>query len=402
MEHEYKVGVFSKILYGLLTGGMIVFFSYLIISKPPHDSSLYVFILIPILVCLCVLINIFKSKVTVTETSITRARLFYSKTLKFDNIKGVRIESKIIIIEPIDVSYSRINISNYDDLAKSEELTKWLREKFTDLDKVDLEKEKEALLNDNSLGYTPEEREAKISKMRQIAVAYNIWGLVMCFILIFVRNSSVSFWTGALYPLLGIAIMRFSNGLIKFVGASQRSLHMGIILGLTMSVINVFILAIAEYEVLSFANAWPIVAGVTVALFILLYSTGINKIKGVAKGQIAAMVVISFLYGFANTIVVNCFFDRSTPTNFTTTVADEYISSGKGAHYHLKLNPWLPGQNIREVDVSEKSYYKTPVGSAVFIYGKKGLLNIPWFDFELDPTPPVPAGLNNGNSPTPR
>jgi hypothetical protein len=391
MEQEYKVALFGKIFYGICAGGMAAFFGFMMISHPQNNKAIYLVSVAPIIICLLILVNLFKSKVMIKETSITRQRLFYNRTLDFVNIKGVRVESKIIFIEPLDVSYPSIKISNYDNLAKSEELTKWLREKFIDLDKVDLEKEKEALLNDNSLGYTPEGREAKISKMRQIAMAYNIWGFVMCIILIFVRNSSVSFWSGALYPLLGIAIMRFSSGLIKFVGASQRSLHMGIFLGLAMSVINVLIVAIAAYEVLSFANAWPIVAAITIALFILLYSTGINKIEGVAKGQVVAMLVTAFIYSFGNTVVINCLFDRSVPTNFTTTVADEYISSGKGAHYHLKLNPWKANGRIKEVDVSKTDYEKAPIGSSIIIYEKKGLFNIPWFDFKVDPEPPTIA-----------
>jgi hypothetical protein len=271
------------------------------------------------------------------------------------------------------------------------------------LNNEDLEKEKEALLNDNSLGYTPEEREAKISKMRQIAIAYNIWGFTMFFILIFVRSSSLSFWTGALYPLLGIAIMRFSSGLVKFVGVSQRSLHMGIFLGLAMSVINVVIAALANYEVISFTNAWPIVAVITVVVFISLYSTGINKIEGDGKkGQIVAMLITAFLYGFGNTVVINCLFDKSTQRNFTTTVADEYISSGKGAHYHLKLNPWKPNGRIREVDVSKKEHEQSPIGSPVTIDEKKGLFNIAWFNYTLDPPPMAPVGSNNENFPIPK
>lgn len=391
MEQEYKVGLFGRIFYGLAAGGMLIFFCFLPTLGPQKDKLVYFILLVPIIILLLILINIFKSKVIVTDTSITRQRLFYNRTLNFADIKGIRIESKIIFIEPLDASYLQLKISNYDDLAKSEELTKWLREKFTDLDKVDLEREKEVLLNDSSLGYTPEAREAKISKMKQIAIAYNIWGFIMCFILIFVRNSFLSFWAGALYPLLGIAIMRFSSGLIKFVGASQRSLHMGIFLGVAMSVINVLIVAIAGYEVLSFVNAWPIAAAIAVALFLLLYSMGINKIEGVAKGQVVAMLITSFIYGFGNTIVINCLFDRSTPTYFTTTVADEYISSGKGAHYHLKLNPWKPNGRIREIDVSRKDYEKAPIGSSIIIIEKKGLLNIPWFDFKVDTEPPAIA-----------
>jgi hypothetical protein len=402
MEQEYKVGLFGKIFYGIVAGGMAGFFGFMIISHPQDNKAVYLIGLLPIIICLLILVNLFKSKVIITSTSITRERVFYNKTLNFEDVKGARVGQKVIVIEPEEASLGKLRISNYSDFANSEELANRIGTMFLDLDKADLDKEKEVLLSDNSLGYTVEERESKINKMGQIAIAYTVWGFIMFFLLLFIRNNYLSFWVGVLYPLLGIVIMKFSNGLIKFVSDSKRSSYLGISIGFSMSVIILFVLAIAEFEVISFTNALPVAAVIAIALFILLYSVGINKTKASVKGQSVFMVIISLFYGFGNTVVANCLFDKSKPAKFQTQVVDEYISSGKGAHYHLKLNPWLPGQNIREVDVSEKSYYKTPVGSTVFIYEKKGLLNIPWFDFELDPTPPVPAGSNNGNSPAPR
>nr|WP_067058067.1 hypothetical protein [Mucilaginibacter sp. L294] len=402
MEQEYKVGLFGKIFYGLLAGGIVGFLLLMLISKPPNEAIVYLIVLIPVAIGILIILNLFKSKVIVTETSITRQRLFYNRTLNFDDIKGVRIESKIIIIEPLEASYSQLKISNYDDLAKSEELTKWLREKFTDLDNKDREAEKEKLLHDNSLGYTVEERTSKIDKMGQIAIAYSVWGFIMFFILIFVRNHNLSFWAGILYPALGLAIMSQSNGLIKFASDSQRSNYWGISIGFCMPIVLLLVTAITQFELHSISRAWPIMVTVTLIFFILLYTLGINKNNRFIVGQVFGMLFISIIFGLGSVTLTNCLFDNSKPVKYQTQVVDEYISNSKGAHYHLKLKPWLPGQNIREVDVSEKSYYKTPVGSTVFIYQKKGLLNIPWFDFELDPTPPVPAGSNNGNSLGPR
>jgi len=392
MEQEYKVGLFGKIFYGALTGGVIIFLTGLLILKPINDVVVYLILSIPVILCLLVLINIFKSKVIVTDTEITRERIFYNKTLNFENIKGVRIESKIIVIEPTDPAASKFKISNYSDLAHSDALVAWLTESFTDLNNLDLETEKEAILNDNSLGYTTEEREAKLKKMEGIATAYNIWGGAVPIIVIFFHNNSLIFYMGFLYPLLGLIILKLSRGLVKFITNPQRSIYSNISIGFLTPIIILLVVAIKAYQILSFAAALKAGLIVGLTLFVLLYLVGKNKDRESVKGQIFLMVLLSVLYGMSVTIVANCLFDTSVSAKYQTQVVDEYISSGKGAHYHLKLKPWLPGQDIKEVDVSEESYYKTPVGSAVIIYEKKGLLNIPWFDFELDPTPPAPAG----------
>lgn len=114
MEQEYKVGIFEKLFYGLLVSGLAIFFTFLMLSKPQENKAIYLFPLFMILLCILVLINLFKSKVIITSNSITRERAFYSKTLNFEDIKGVRIESKIVFIEPLDASRPKLKISNYD------------------------------------------------------------------------------------------------------------------------------------------------------------------------------------------------------------------------------------------------------------------------------------------------
>jgi hypothetical protein len=402
MEQQYKIGIFGRLFYGLCASGLVIFFTFLMFSKSQENKAIYLFPLLMILLCVLVLINLFKSKVIITSNSITRERVFYSKTLNFEDIKGCRIGSKLIVIEPIDALTSNLRISNYSDFANYEILTDWIRGKFIDLDKIDLERENEELLHDTTLGSTENEREEKLSKARQVAIAYTVWGFIMFFVLLWIRNSYASLLVGVLYPILGIIIMKFSFGLIKFLNNSQKSIYSGIGIGFCMPILILFITSIAEYEVLSFTKALPIATVIAIILFVLLYNVGINKTTGSITGQIVFILIISSLFGFGSTVVTNCLFDKSVPTEFKTTVVDEYISSGKGAHYHLKLNPWKSDQNVREIDVSESTYEKTPIGSPVIIEEKKGFFNIPWFDFKIDPTPPAPADLNNGSYPIPR
>jgi hypothetical protein len=402
MEQEYKVGLFGKIFYGLLAGGALVFFSFLLISKPQNSALIYLIFLIPALFCLAVLINLFKSRVIITDTSITRERLFYNKTLNFTEIKGVRVSSRLIVIEPVDASLGNLRISNYDYLTNDDDLVRYINTKFTNLNKQDIEKEKELFLQDEALGRTEQEREAKMDKIRQIGIAYIVWGFIMCFTLIFVRSDYASLLVGMLYPVVGIILMKLSFGLIKFIGNSQKSHRLGIAVGLCMPVGLVFITAVVNYNLSALSSAIYIAVVLGIALFVLLFNVGVNNACGNVVAQGVFMLIMSVLYSVGSTIIINCLFDSSTPVTFRTMVGDEYTTTGKGPHYHLRLNPWKPGQDVTWIDVSRKEYEQSPIGSPVTIGEKKGLFNIPWFTYTLDPPPMAPVGSNNENFPIPK
>ncbi|TWR27773.1 hypothetical protein FPZ42_00735 [Mucilaginibacter achroorhodeus] len=402
MEKEYKLNLFAKIFYGAITGGFAAFLIILNIASPPNEAVVYVIIGIPVIICTLIFVNLFKSKVIVTETSITRQRIFYDRTLHFDDIKGVRIESKIIVIEPKHDTEKNFRVSNYSDLAGSDDLVSWLRESFPDLDKQDLEAETEILLDDASLGYTIEERKAKLSKTRGIAIAYSILGFIVPMILVFFSNPKLIFYVGLFFVLSGLIIIKFSNGLTKFVTNSKRSAYSGIAIGFMMPVIIMMVAAIKSFEILSFKESLKITPIFGLILFIPLFIIGRNKTTEAVKGQVLIMIIVSVLFGFSVTILANCLFDDSKPLKFTTHITEAYTTSGKGTHYHFKLNPWKRGRNEFSIDVSQNTYEKTLVGNSVAIFEKKGFLGIPWFDYEINTTPPAPADLNNENSPNPR
>ncbi|RFZ95146.1 hypothetical protein D0C36_06355 [Mucilaginibacter conchicola] len=402
MEKEYKLNIFAKLFYGVLTGGFAAFLIIFNIVRPPNENIVYLIIGVPVVICSVIFANLFKSKVIITETSITRQRIFYDRTLHFDDIKGVRIESKIIVIEPKHDTEKNFRVSNYSDLAGSDDLVSWLRESFPDLDKQDLEAETEILLDDASLGYTIEERKAKLSKTRGIAIAYSILGFIVPMILVFFSNPKLIFYVGIFFVLLGLIIIKFSDGLTKFVTNSKRSAYSGIAIGFMMPVIIMMVAAIKSFEILSFKESLKITPIFGLILFVPLFIIGRNKTTEAVKGQVLIMIIVSVIFGFSVTILANCLFDNSNPIKFITNVTETYTTSGKGPHYHLKINPWKKDQDELSIDVSQGTYEKTRVGDSVQILERKGYLSIPWFDYELNLTPPAPADLSNGNSLNPR
>lgn len=402
MEKEYRVSVFGKVFYGVCVTCLLVSVILLMISKSPSNHLNYLFPIFICVVCGLVLVNLFQSRVILTQDSVTRKRAFCSKSLFFNEIKGVRISSRVIVIEPFDNSIGNMSITNYNDLANHEELVDQLRERFTDLNETELNLSLEQLKNSAVLGATEHERKVKLNRMKQIAITYNLWGLVLFGLLFFVRNIYWSVWVGMLYPLLGVGVMKFSYGLIKFGSDSENKPINGIFLGLSMPVIILFLTGIEEFNILSVITLVPVNIFIASILFFLLYTVGLNKSAVRRYNQLIIMAILSVLFGVGSAITINCVYDRSNVEKFKATIADKHITVGKSTHYVLTVYSWKKDDKLRELAVSKNGYNDVHIGGTVNIFVRKGLLGIPWFYFQLIPTPPVPAGLNSGNSPIPR
>ena len=402
MEQVYKVGIFSKIFYGLCAGGMVVFFGFMILSHPQDNKAVYAISLFPIIICLLILVHLFKSKIIITNTTVTRERIFFNKQVAIADILGYRKSQKYILLET--KSGDKLSIGNYIDFYRSEDLTKWVVSNFTDLDKIEYDIEEKKLLLDESIGSSETERRENIDKAKQIALAYNIWGFIMPFISIIAQGNVIASVIALSSPLIGILILTRRNHLIKFLGDSIRSARPSISFGLMFSVGLLFLTAVLNNHILSFNNLWPPALVITVLFFIALYFYGIDKSTDKLIQQILAMAVFSLVYGLGSSLVLNTVFDYSTPNKYKSSIIYAYAANGKGGtHFHFTIAAW-PGQdNSQEEDIDRQQYLSIPVGSAVEVYQKKGLFNMPWYYVVLPvTTPPVPADSNNGNSPAPR
>ena len=348
-----------------------------------------------------IVLGTFKRKIIVDDNSITRYHIFGSNTLAFDQIKGYRAGNKATSIIPLSPSNSNISISN-SDYADGDELIAFFKERFTDLDAIDLKEEEERLMSDTSLGATMEDREAALKRARLISLIGNIGGGAVAIAAFFKHDIFLSLYLPALYPILMVVVIATSKGLIKIVPEGKKSQLPAVIFALLFPTMMLFVSAIASYNLLELKNYWLPFLGMMLTFGILLLAAGLkNNVSAVAP-VIILSVVISAGYGAGLTTKINCQLDDSKPQTFQTTIMRKYTTSGKGAHYHIVLAPWWQNQSSKEVDISLHSYNLVDVGSAVNIYQRPGKLNVPWFDFDLVVTPPAPAGSSSGNSPSPK
>ena len=69
-----------------------------------------------------------RKKVIISVDNVIKINALQKKELPTSEIKGCRISTKVIVIEPNTPSFPKIIINNYSDFHNSEDLTKWLKE----------------------------------------------------------------------------------------------------------------------------------------------------------------------------------------------------------------------------------------------------------------------------------
>ena len=381
MEVEYTISTGKQIAYGIFSAFLVVIaviFLSLSFSNPgdlPIVSPIIVgFILLAVLVGGQV-----RKKVIISAERVVATNVLQTKELATADIKGCRLGPKTIVIESLSPSGPKIIINNYSDFIDGEDLKKWLQDNFKDIDATDLAEEQDQLLSDGKLGATKEEREAKITQSKWIGWSYMAIGMFLGFACIPFDKKPAVVIILILYPLTGILIMALSNGLIKFISNTRRSVYSFTLLGIFMPGFVLCLTGALGYNVYGYHNAFLPSIVVCFVTFALIYITGFNKDMPSVAGQVTGMLVVSAVYAFGCTIQINCQFDHSVPQTVHTSIYNKYKNYNKREHYYLNLNPFSPGKDQKEIEVSPSTYAKYNLGDNIEVELKKGLIGIPWY-----------------------
>ena len=380
MEQEFTVATGWKIFYGLIAAFMAGFAMFLFTLD--HSKAGEAVLLLPIFILLFALLialSQFRKKVTISVDTVIQINAFTTKELPTKDIKGYRIGEKVIYIEPISSVNPKIAIGNWSDMSGAEDLTVWIRENFTDLDAADLKNEKDKLLHDTDLGFSEQEREEKLAKAKRIALVYTITGIATGIAALFFSDNYLVTTLALSFPLIGIAVMKTSNGLIKFFSNRKRSVYPYILFGFYIPVLVPFFSSVLEYDIFKYDNIWLPVVGITVITAVALLTVGVNKSVEYPKSQMVVMILLAMFYGYGSTVKVNCVFDKSPLKVYHATVLSRRMERGKSNTYYFTLSPWGPRTCVEEVTVRRWLYNEVPNAGFVTVNFKDGLLNIPWY-----------------------
>ncbi|MDB5136267.1 MAG: hypothetical protein JWP37_2870 [Mucilaginibacter sp.] len=228
METEYTTSIGYKIFYGVL--GAVAFIAAFALFKTKADASSKLIYLLPLVMVaggIMIFLNLFKRKIVITDDSITYSFIFKTIGITFDHIKGFRVGDKAIYIEPDQEGYAKIKIGDYMSIGDYKGLKAWLSTNFKDLDKVEYEEEKKAILHDSTLGATEADRELKFNNARKYTIVYSIGGIVLLFgSMILHRKMYLLSYVLLIYPLAGALLMGFSKGLIRLFAKKAALMHL--------------------------------------------------------------------------------------------------------------------------------------------------------------------------------
>jgi hypothetical protein len=379
MEKEYTPSTFSWIFYGLLAITLVTLGLYLLsLSKPGVPWFLVLLPLTMMAAGIMIGVNIARKKVIVNDNSILYISLFSTRQLEFAAIKGCRVSQKQIRLEPLSGNDHPVVIGNYSDLTDGDELSKWIKNLFTDLDAIDLTNHRQELAEDSRLGTTEADRRKYLAKSKDLALAYNIWGAVAGIALVFVKGEVASILLMT-FPLLGVILMLSSRGTIKFVSSSAVSAYPFIMLGTGIPCFMVLFKSLIEYTLFQYDQLWLPALGISAIVFVLQYVPGVNKSLRSIPAQMVIMLILSLLYGFGSARLINCALDGHQPAIYAAKVLGHEINHGKSVTYYLDLSPWGPRADEQEVETTRDLYHAVAVGDSVIVNLKPGLLHIPWY-----------------------
>lgn len=383
---EYKIGKGWAIFIYIFAPLFIALFVWLLIMPFLLDDAsiemLYFFAPISLAmigIAVVGLLDTIKGKVIVSSDTLSIRSTFINRDLKFQEIKGFRVEQNYIFVLPNTEKKKRIKISSY--IGNSSEFIMWLTSNFPDLHQVNEEKEETEILDNFDYGRNAEERSFRLNQAKKVSKVLN-WagGLILVWTLFIPEPYEYAILASISLPVIVLVSVIYYKGLIR-IDEKKGSVYPTVFIAILMSSCGLFLRALLDYDILDYSNIWiPSIIIGTVMVALMVYATKEFNYKQ-AKGYFIVLTLIIFFWGysFGSIVTLNCMYDKSVPQIYHSTVLDKRVSSGKTTTYYFELLAWGAQTESDDVSVSEKLYNYLEVGDSVNIYLKRGQLEIPWF-----------------------
>jgi hypothetical protein len=384
MEQELTTSKIFKIIYGVFAMCLFCFTIYAAIINYKGNNSILLLPLIGTIGSALIMINLFKRKIILTDDSISYTSVWGSKELLVSKIKGYRKTKSAYYIYPINNTYSKISIYDDASIDIDNALSDWLHAHLKDVDLVAFENDKQAIFNNPAIGQDEKQREDKYENAVIYAIAYNIAGAVL-FMLSFMLNIQHWVLTGILllFPFLGIFLMFYTKGIVRFFAKLHSSAYRSLYAGIAICEVCLIAKANSNTTLLSHDGLfWPVViVGTFFSIISLLVIT--KWASSVLLSQLFFIVLFAFGYGLGSVLVINYSFDISKEQIIPTTVKSRYTVQNKSTLYMLTLNDWGSYNKTEDIEVSSEFYNTINIGDSLKVHLKQGALHLPWFVISL-------------------
>jgi len=210
--------------------------------------------------------------------------------------------------------------------------------------------------NINAL-YKEDNPEQPTEKLKWLIVTYNIFGLLLSFIVHFYDSNNGEILL-LIYPLLGIVLLVIRKGIIKIIPEEKIGLvNNSIFVGYLLPAMVIAFITIDKYTLLSLGYFWIAFGIASASILTILYVIGINPLLQERRGNSFMIFCMTLIYAFGGIRQINCAFDYSSDKTYRVAVLNREEHHGKGNSYNITLSTWgLPKiiadklSNSQEID----------------------------------------------------
>jgi hypothetical protein len=326
-----------------------------------------------------VAVAVFKEKLEIFPDRIRAVGVFRTTEHPLDSIGGFRILETpymaTLVLEPGD--FAGRKIQTYLWYENKEELLEWLCVNFADLDETDSQDEREEVLADGGLGSSEEERLRLPGGARRWAGILNAASVAVClWVVIRPEPYEYAIWTLVLFPLLALAFLHYFRGALR-IESKRGGLAPAIDTAFLMPALGLGARAVMDWDVLNWESFWLPFGAFSLALFLLTYFIS-EEIRRKTRAAAAHLLICAF-YAYGAVVSLNGIMDDSVPAVEQALIVEKRTSKGSITSYYLKLSPWGPREEEREVPVTRRIYEDKGAGDSVEVVVHAGAFGIPWF-----------------------
>jgi len=291
-----------------------------------------------------------------------------------------------------------LNLAHFERRAP---LYAWFQARVPDLHATELAREAREIDADLELGFTDEERRARLGELRRLvrAVSWPAYAAAG----VAAANALFFEWAGvqlaaacvliAVPPVLVLLALQYRRQIR--IGPAEGSAYPDALQGILISGAALSLVAVLDPHTLLGEGFWGWMLPATVLLAGLWLVADRERLREHARSYsgavlVAAALVFSGFWAGGGVYLFNTGADLSEPDWDVTRVTELDASTTKaGKLYHVTVAPWRASSGPVELDVPRATWEVLRVGAPVRVGVRGGALGIPWVSAVL------PAGTSH-------
>ncbi|WP_123864488.1 hypothetical protein [Chitinophaga barathri] len=348
---------------------------WLIYGTEEHSTKIFLAVLSTSLVGIYVLMfNEFQSSITIDQYSIRYQSSFYTRELLLTEIKGYQEIKDATYLIPLIKGKRSINVSGYR--VNGVELIEWVEGNFKNLDQHEARQvHLETLTKEEA-----RENRLKVKKAKTFILRFNLASFFIVFFSYISRHDMRLLPLVLLILLLSLLFTVYRYKGIITLNEPQNPKYPDAGLATMICSIGIFACSLDAHYVTT-AKVWPMVLLLTALLTGLLWY--ICRDFSLKTGTRIFIMIIYPLFFLAaswgSVVFLNGGLDSSKPQSYSADIVEKHIRKGKRTNYLLRLAPWGPVNEIKEIRVSREFYESVETNDHLEINLYQGALGIPWY-----------------------